>query len=144
MRLAISSDHAGNRLRAAIVEHLRNTADVEVTDLGPDSDASVDYPDFARPLAEAVAAGTYDRGILICGSGQGVGMTANKVPGVRAGIVAEPFSARMIVQHNDAQILCMGERVVGVGVALECVDAFLDASFEGGRHARRVGKIEPG
>ncbi len=142
MRLAISSDHAGNRLRAAIVDHLKNTDGVEVSDLGPGSDESVDYPDFARPLAEAVAAGEFDRGILICGSGQGVGITANKVPGIRAGIVADSFSARMIVQHNDAQILCMGERIIGVSVALECVDAFLAATFEGGRHARRVGKIE--
>ena len=143
MRIAISSDHAGNRLRAAIVAHLAEAEGIMLTDLGPKTDDSVDYPDFARPLAEAVAAGTYDRGILICGSGQGVGITANKVPGIRAGIVADPFSAHMIVQHNNAQILCMGERVIGIGVALECVDAFLAASFEGGRHARRVGKIEP-
>ena len=103
----------------------------------------MDYPDFGRAVAEAVASGAADRGILVCGTGQGMAMTANKIPGVRAGVVSDAFSARMIVEHNNAQILSLGARVVGQSLAETLVDAFMAASFEGGRHARRVGKIEP-
>lgn len=142
LTIAISSDHAGNRLRAAIAARLRELGHA-VDDLGPADGESVDYPDRARPLAQAVAAGRYDRGVLVCGTGQGMAIAANKVVGVRAAVVSDVFSARMAMLHNDARVLCLGERVVGEGVALDCVDAWLAARFEGGRHARRVTKIEP-
>ncbi|MEZ4321378.1 MAG: ribose 5-phosphate isomerase B [Myxococcota bacterium] len=141
MTIAISSDHAGNVLRAAILEWLVERG-YPVTDLGPQPGESVDYPDRARPLAEAVRDGRFDRGILVCGTGQGMAIAANKVPGVRAAVVADAFSARMAMAHNDARVLCLGERVVGAGVALDCVEGWLATEFEGGRHARRVGKIE--
>ncbi|MCB9677889.1 MAG: ribose 5-phosphate isomerase B [Alphaproteobacteria bacterium] len=140
MKIAISSDHAGNVLRGVIRDWLVEEG-YAVTDLGPGPGESVDYPDRARPLAEGVASGRFDRGVLICGTGQGMAMTANRVPGVRAAVVADTFSARMAMAHNDARVLCLGERVVGAGVALDCVEAWLNAEFEGGRHARRVEKI---
>lgn len=140
MKLAIASDHAGLELRAAIIDYLTR-AGHELTDLGPDSTDSVDYPDFAHRVTDALLAGTVDRGILVCGTGQGMAMTANKVEGVRAAVVADPFSARMAMCHNDARVLCLGARVVGRSVALECVDAWANAEFEGGRHQRRVSKM---
>ncbi len=140
MHIAIGSDHAGLTLKAAVVSHLE-AAGHTVQDLGTHSGDSVDYPDFGKAVAVAVAGGDAARGVLVCGTGQGMAMTANKVPGVRAAVVSDPFSARMAMAHNDARVLCLGERVVGGGVALECVDAWLATEFEGGRHARRVGKI---
>ena len=101
----------------------------------------MDYPDFGRAVAHEVAAERAERGILVCGTGQGMAMTANKVPGIRAGVVSDAFSARMIVEHNNAQILALGARVVGPSLAEVIVDAFLAAEFEGGRHERRVAKI---
>jgi len=140
MRIAIGADHGGVDLKREIGEHLRG-AGHEVLDLGTDGSTSVDYPDFARAVAEAVLGGA-DRGILVCGTGQGMAMTANKVPGIRAGAVWDVFSARMIRQHNDAQVLCLGARVTGPALALEIVDAFCASDFEGGRHTRRVDQIE--
>lgn len=142
LTFVVGSDHAGRHLRATVVEHLRKAGHT-VDEVGPMEATSVDYPDVARPVAERVASGDAARAVLICGTGQGMAMTANKVRGVRAAVVNEPFSARMAALHNDARILCMGERVVGAGVALECLDAWLSSSFEGGRHARRVRKMEP-
>ena len=141
MRIALGADHGGVELKDILAERLRH-AGHSVSDLGTHDGASVDYPDFGRAVAEAVASGTAERGILVCGTGQGMAMTANKVPGVRAGVVSDSFSARMIVEHNNAQIMSLGARVVGQSLAETLVDAFLSASFEGGRHARRVGKIE--
>jgi ribose 5-phosphate isomerase B len=141
MRIALGADHGGVELKDILAERLRH-AGHSVSDLGTKGDASVDYPDFGRAVAEAVASGAAERGILVCGTGQGMAMTANKVPGVRAGVVSDSFSARMIVEHNNAQIMSLGARVVGQSLAETLVDAFLAASFEGGRHARRVGKIE--
>lgn len=141
MRLAIASDHAGLDLKALLVEHL-SAAGHEVADLGPSDTTSVDYPDYARRLTTELVEGRIDRGVLICGTGQGMAMAANKVPGVRAAVVSDVFSARMAIQHNDARVLCIGERIVGPGLATTLVDAWLGSSFEGGRHARRVGKIE--
>lgn len=141
MKIAIGSDHAGLELKAALVEHLR-ALDHEVVDHGAYDDRSVDYPDFAQLVGQAVAAGEVDRGLLICGTGQGMAIAANKIPGVRAAVVSDTFSARMAMAHNDARVLCLGQRVVGAGLALDILDAWLGARFEGGRHARRVGKIE--
>lgn len=141
MKVVIGADHAGRRLKAAVIERLAARG-VATDDLGTHDDASVDYPDYARRVADEVAAGRADRGILVCGTGQGMAMTANRVPGVRAAAVGDVFSAKATRAHNDANVLCLGERVVGVGLALEVLDAFLDTPFEGGRHARRVAKIE--
>lgn len=142
MKIGLTSDHAAIELRAHLMCWLEERG-YTVIESGPITGESVDYPDMARPLAQQVAAGELDRAVLLCGTGQGVGMAANKVPGVRAAIVADPYSARMAMAHNDARILCMGARVIGAGVAESCLEAWLGATFEGGRHARRVGKIEP-
>jgi ribose 5-phosphate isomerase B len=140
MKIAIGSDHAGLELKAELAELMRERG-IEVEDVGPIERASVDYPDFAREVAARVADGRAALGVLVCGTGQGMAMAANKVAGVRAAVVADPFSARMTREHNDCNVLCMGQRVVGGGLARTCLEAWLDASFEGGRHARRVGKI---
>lgn len=141
MKLVIGSDHAGLELKAAVLQHLRARGH-QVEDLGTHGPASCDYPDFARAVATAVREGAAERGVLVCGTGQGMAMAANKVPGVRAACVADTFSARMVAAHNDARVLCLGQRVVGPGLAVELVDAWLATSFEGGRHAGRVAKME--
>lgn len=141
MRIVIAADHGGFELKSAIREHLL-AAGHEVEDRGVMDATAVDYPELAGPVARDVAAGRFDRGVLVCGTGQGMAMAANKVAGVRAAVVAEPFSARMAAEHNDARILCLGGRVVGPGVALACVDAWLAGTFAGGRHARRVAAVE--
>jgi ribose 5-phosphate isomerase B len=140
MRVVIGCDHAGLRLKATLAERLVALGH-EVVDVGTHGESSVDYPDFARQAAELIASGHADRGVLVCGTGQGMAIAANKVPGVRAACVSDPFSARMIVEHNDAQIVTFGQRVTGEGVALLCLDAWLDARFAGGRHVARVEKI---
>ena len=140
MTIAIASDHAGLALKTALVEHLRHRG-LAVDDLGPHTPDSVDYPAFARPLSEAVAQGRYARGILVCGSGMGMSIAANKVPGVRAALCTNEFLARMARLHNYANVLCLGERVTGVGLSVAIADAFLDTAFEGGRHQRRVDQI---
>ena len=141
MKLAIGSDHGGFRLKEAIKTYLL-AHDYEVTDFGTESEDSCDYPDFALPVAEAVAKGEYDRGILICGTGIGIGIVANKVKGVRAALCHDTFSAEACRNDNDANILTMGERIVGEGLALKIVETFLNSDFEGGRHQRRVDKIK--
>lgn len=141
MKLAIGSDHGGFRLKEAIKTYLL-AHDYEVTDFGTESEDSCDYPDFALPVAKAVAKGEYDRGILICGTGIGIGIVANKVKGVRAALCHDTFSAEACRNHNDANILTMGERIVGEGLALKIVETFLNSDFEGGRHQRRVDKIK--
>ena len=141
MKLAIGSDHGGFRLKESIKTYLL-AHDYEVTDFGTESEDSCDYPDFALPVAEAVAKGEYDRGILICGTGIGIGIVANKVKGVRAALCHDTFSAEACRNHNDANILTMGERIVGEGLALKIVETFLNSDFEGGRHQRRVDKIK--
>lgn len=140
MKIAIGSDHGGYELKTKVVRHLRELGH-EVEDYGTHSLDSVDYPDFALPVAKAVAAGQCERGVLICGTGIGVCIAANKVRGIRAALCSDTYSARMSRQHNDANILCMGGRVLGEGLALDIVDTWLNAAFEGGRHARRVDKI---
>ncbi len=139
--VAIGSDHAGYPLKAELVEELRSQG-FEVEDFGAFSTESVDYPDVAREVAEAVAQGRFTRGILVCGTGIGVTITANKVKGIRAGACSEPYSAMMARRHNNANILGIGARVVGVGLAVEIAKAFLETEFEfGSRHERRVDKI---
>jgi ribose 5-phosphate isomerase B len=139
-RLVAASDHAGLELRAEAVRAARARG-WEVEDLGPQSAESVDYPDFARAVAEAVAAGRAKLGVLVCGTGIGMSMAANKVQGVRAALCRTEYEARMARAHNDANVLCLGERVTGGGLAAAIVEAFLTQPFEGGRHARRVDKI---
>lgn len=139
-KVIVGSDHAGLALRAEAVK-VAKEAGFEVEDLGPFSAESVDYPDFARKVAEAVAAGRAKLGILVCGTGIGMSIAANKVKGIRAALCSTEFEARMARSHNDANVLCLGERVIGIGVGGAVVKAFLAASFEGGRHERRVRKM---
>ena len=140
MRIAIGSDHAGFNLKSEIAAHLK-AAGHEVVDLGTDDTTRVDYPDYGEAIGRAVVAGDADRGIGVCGSGIGICIAANKVDGIRAATVHDVTSARLTRQHNDANVMCLGERFVGVQVALDAVDAFVEAGFDGGRHADRVAKI---
>ncbi|MEM6275493.1 MAG: ribose 5-phosphate isomerase B [Pseudomonadota bacterium] len=140
-RIVLSSDHAAIELRGEIAAHLEAAGHV-VDDIGPVTGESTHYPLHGRAAAEIVADGKADLGIILCGTGQGIMMAANKVPGIRCGVCAEPTSAALIRTHNDANMLSLGARVVGPTLALAIVDAFLGAEFEGGRHAKRVGMIE--
>ena len=141
-RVVLSSDHADIQLRQTIADHISSQG-WEVIDIGPTTSESTDYPKHGREAAERVASGDCDLGIIVCGTGQGIMMAANKVKGIRCGVCADTFSARMIRQHNDANMLSLGVRVRGEGLALNIVDAFLSTDFEGGRHATRVDMIEP-
>ena len=141
-RVVLSSDHAAIELRQAVASHIA-AAGWEVVDIGPTTPESTHYPLHGKAAAERVASGDCALGIIFCGTGQGIMMAANKVPGIRCGVCSDTFSARMIRQHNNANMLSIGARVVGEGLALDIVDAFLNADFEGGRHATRVGMIEP-
>ena len=129
MKIAIASDHGGLRLKAHIIDYL-NSKGIEFKDFGSFDESSCDYPDYAQPVAEAVAAKEYDFGILICGTGIGIGIAANKVPGIRAALCHDTFSAHACREHNNANILTMGERIVGPGLALDIVDTFLKAEFK--------------
>lgn len=140
--IAIGSDHGGFELKKKLMEHLSERG-LEYKDFGTYSSASCDYPVYAKAVARAVASGECDRGILICGTGIGVSMTANKVHGIRAALCGDCFSAEATRQHNDANILCMGARVVGEGLALKIADTFLDTPFSNDeRHVRRISMIE--
>jgi len=139
-KIVAGSDHAGLQLRAEAVRIAREKG-FDVEDLGPFGGDSVDYPDFARRVGEAVASGRARLGILVCGTGIGMGMAANKVRGVRAAVCRSEYEARMARAHNDANVLCMGERVTGLGAGGAIVAEFLAQPFEGGRHERRVRKI---
>lgn len=140
MSIAIGADQGGYELKQSIVEFLIAQG-YQVQDFGAHTTESVDYPDIAAPLARAVAAGEFERGILICGTGIGMSLAANKVRSVRAAVCANCYMARMARQDNDANILCLGGRVLGLGLALDIVHTFLNSEFLGGRHARRVDKI---
>jgi ribose 5-phosphate isomerase B len=140
MMLAIGSDHGGFRLKEDIKQYLEERK-ITFRDLGTYSADSVDYPDISRSVAQAVAGGECARGIIICGTGIGVSIAANKMKGIRAALCHDTFSAQMSREHNDANILTMGERVVGTGLALAIVEKWLATDFAGGRHARRVDKI---
>jgi ribose 5-phosphate isomerase B len=138
--IAIASDHAGFQLKGELVAELGKLNHL-VNDLGPADTSSVDYPDYATRVTDAVVGGRAELGVLICGTGTGMSITANKVPGIRAALCRTEFEARMARQHNDANVLCLGQRVTGTGLAIEVLKAFLGATFEGGRHASRVEKI---
>ena len=140
MNIAIGSDHGGYNLKEQIKKYL-NEKGVEFKDFGTYTIDSCDYPDYAFKVGQVVATGQFEKGILICGTGIGISIAANKVKGVRAALCTETFSARMSREHNDANILCMGERVVGIGLAVEIVDTWLKAEFAGGRHTIRIDKI---
>lgn len=140
MKIAISSDHGGNNLRKEIMELLEELG-FTYEDFGPKDDHSVDYPDYALPVAQGVATGEFDKGILICGTGIGMSIAANKVKGIRCALVHDVFSAKATRCHNDSNIIAMGERVIGAGLAREIVSAWLQTDFEGGRHERRIEKI---
>ena len=140
-RIVLASDHAAIGLRQAIAAHV-SALGWDVLDLGPDTPESVPYPQQGEAAARKVASGECRFGIILCGTGQGIMMAANKIKGVRCGVCSDTFSARMIRQHNDANMLSIGARVVGEGLALDLVDAFLTAEFEGGRHAPRVDMIK--
>ncbi|HIT31178.1 MAG TPA: ribose 5-phosphate isomerase B [Candidatus Scatomorpha stercoravium] len=138
--LAIGSDHGGFELKKAVMKHLAERG-VEYRDYGTFSDESCDYPDFGEAVGRAVASGECERGIVICGTGIGISIAANKVRGVRCALCGDCYSAQMCREHNDANVLALGARVLGEGLALKIVDTYLDSSFQGGRHARRVAKI---
>lgn len=140
MKIAIACDHGGLNLKNAVKKYLADNG-YEVKDFGTDSTASCDYPDYALPAAEAVANGECDRGIVICSTGIGVSIVANKVPGVRCAHCHDSYCAEFTRLHNDSNMLALGEKVVGVGYALKIVEIFLKTEFEGGRHQRRVDKI---
>jgi len=139
--IVIASDHAGVDLKARIADLVRE-AGHDIRDLGPGDAVAVDYPDFGHEVARVVASGEADTGILICGTGIGMSMTANRHPGVRAALCHDAFTAEMARRHNDANVLCVGERVVGYGVVEQMVRIFLGTEFGGGRHQRRINKIE--
>ena len=141
MRWVLASDHAGYDLKEHLEARLRARGE-EVTDLGPHDAASTDYPDWGHLLGAKIAAGEADRGLLVCGSGIGISIAANRHAGVRAALCHDEFTARASRQHNDANVLAMGARVVGVGVAEGMLDVFAKTDFEGGRHAARVRKID--
>lgn len=141
MKIAVASDHGGYQLKKHIVDYLQESGNT-YKDFGTLSEESVDYPDFALLVAQAVAQGEYELGILCCGTGIGVNIVANKVKGIRAAHCHDTFSARMSREHNNANVLTMGERVVGRGLAIDIVQAFLAGNYAGGRHACRVDKIK--
>ena len=140
MTVAIGADHAGFALKEVIRKHFTT---VEFIDVGTDSEASVDYPDYAAKVARKVASGEAETGVLVCGTGVGMSMAANRIPGVRAAACSESYTARLTRDHNDANVLCIGSRVVGEGVAIDIVAAWLETGFSGGeRHVRRLNKIK--
>ncbi len=138
--IAIAADHAGYELKSALKRRLVEDG-FDVVDLGTDTAESVDYPDFARALADAIGDGRTARGVLLCGSGIGMSIAANRFPGVRAALVHDAETARLARRHNDANVLVMAARQIEPSVAEDCLDAFLTTSFEGGRHRRRVQKL---
>ena len=140
MRVAIASDHAALEMKAALVNWLRE-AGHEVTDLGPTTAESVDYPDFGYKLAEEVASGRIERGVALCGSGIGISMAVNRNPACRCALVSEGLSAKLAREHNDANVIAMGARLVGIEIAKDCLDIFLKTPFGGDRHQRRVDKL---
>ena len=141
MKVAIASDHGGVNIRGEI-KSLMDEMGIEYEDFGCECGNSVDYPDYALPVAEKVANGEFDRGILICGTGIGMSIAANKVKGIRCALVHDTFSAKATREHNDSNMLAMGERVIGPGLARDIARIWLSTNFEGGRHENRVNKIK--
>jgi ribose 5-phosphate isomerase B len=141
--VAIASDHAGYDLKAILAEELVAMG-YEIVDLGTDGPDSVDYPDFAKVMIRAIVEGRAERGVLVCGTGVGISIAANRHPGIRAALCHNETTARLAREHNDANVLALGARIVGVDVAKDCLKAFLTTEFAGGRHARRVAKLAEG
>lgn len=139
--IAIGSDHGGYDYKEMIKEHLTNKG-YEVIDVGTNSTESCDYPIYAKEVTKLITFGKANRGILVCGTGIGMCITANKTKGIRASLCSDTFSAHVTRQHNNSNVLCLGERVIGTSLALEIVDAWMNAEFEGGRHQRRIDMIE--
>ena len=139
-KIIIGCDHGGVELKNYIINHM-NKRGIEVTDVGTYTTESCNYPDYARALCSRIQSGEFERGILVCGTGIGMSMAANKHNGIRAACCSDTFSARMTRMHNDANVLCLGGRVVGAGLACDMVDLFVDTEFEGGRHSQRVALI---
>lgn len=143
MRIAIASDHGGFRLKSELIEFLKKRTDIVVEDLGTDSAASVDYPDYAHNVAQGISEGTWDLGVLVCGTGIGMSLVANKHRGVRAVVGSDVYTARLSRDHNDANVLCLGERVLSTALATEILEAFLaQSASQEPRHVRRRAKIE--
>ncbi|OFI06200.1 ribose-5-phosphate isomerase B [Clostridium acetireducens DSM 10703] len=140
MKIALGSDHAGLPLKEEIIKHLKSKH-IEIKDFGTYTEESCDYPDFALKVAEKVKSKEFEFGILVCGTGIGISIAANKVPGIRAALCSDTFSAHACREHNNANILALGQRIVGLGLALDIVDTFLSAEFQGDRHQRRIDKI---
>lgn len=140
MRIAVASDHAGFSLKGRVVRYLSSKGH-EVLDLGPKDETPVDYPDFAKEVAQRVSRGEVEAGVLVCGTGVGMAVVANKFPGVRAAVVNHVYTARQAREHVDANVLCLAARVLGEGLAEAILDAWLGSEFQGGRHARRLDKI---
>lgn len=140
MKIALGSDHGGFKLKNEIISYLKENG-YEIKDFGTYTTESCDYPEYAEKVAEVVANKEFDFGILICGTGIGISMSANKVPGIRAALCSDTFSAHATREHNNANILALGERVVGPGLAIDIVKTFLNSEFEGGRHQNRIDKI---
>ncbi len=140
MKIALGSDHGGYKLKNEIISFLKDNG-YEIKDFGTYSTESCDYPEYAQKVAEVVAAKEFDFGILICGTGIGISISANKVPGIRAALCSDTFSAHATREHNNANILALGERVVGPGLAIDIVKTFLTSKFEGERHQKRIDKI---
>jgi len=140
MKVAVASDHGGINIKNEIISLLKELG-MEYEDFGCECETSVDYPDYALPVAEKVAKGEFDRGILICGTGIGMSIAANKVKGIRCALCHDVFSAKATREHNDTNVLAMGERVIGPGLAREIAKTWLTTEFTGGRHERRIGKI---
>ena len=139
--IAIGSDHAGYEMKLAIIEHLKKRGE-QFEDFGCYSNESVDYPEYGKKVAHAVASGEYEKGILICGTGIGISITCNKFKGIRCALSHNEYTARICREHNDANVLAFGARVIGQAVALEMVDAFFEGSFGGGRHGVRVDQLK--
>ncbi len=143
MKLAIAADHGGFELKNSIKHDLEvRYPDLTILDLGVNAPDSVDYPDFADKVAQAIRVGAVDRGILVCGTGIGMCIRANKFPGIRAAVVFDPYTAQMAKAHNDANIICLGGRTTSPETAIQMVQTWLDTPFEGGRHVRRVEKLD--
>ena len=140
MKIVIGSDHGGFHLKEVLKQHLTERG-IAFSDAGAYTEESCDYPDIALKVCREIAAGNADRGILVCGTGIGMSMAANKVKGIRAALCGDVFSAAMSREHNNANVICLGERVLGFGLATSILDAWLDTEFAGGRHERRVNKI---
>lgn len=142
LRIAIASDHAGFELKEALAAHLAAREDVTLINLGPASADRCDYPDYAAAVARAIRSEDCERGVLVCGSGIGVSIAANRFPGIRAALAHNATTARLSREHNNANVLCLGSRLIGDVIATEAVDAFVTGTFGGGRHADRLAKIE--